>query len=136
MDIIVLPLDIFPEIEISIEEDLIIRLEKIKDNKLKLTSNPFNDKKAYNNIKKVINGMEETFKDIRHLLHTLKCYVDDHELYEKIKDLLNLMDKIELEIKNKIRSDRLLKSDSFLLESIIYIERLNDSLHEIIDWYY
>ena len=135
MDIIEIPLDIFPEIEISIEEDLIIRLEKIKDNKLKLTSNPFNDKKAYNNIKKVINEMEETFKDIRHLLYTLECYVDDHKLYEKIKDLLNLMDKIELEIKNKIRSDRLLKSDSLLLESIIYIERLNYSLNEIIDWY-
>ena len=134
MDIIEIPLDIFPEIEISIEEDLIIRLEKIKDNKLKLTSNPFNDKKAFNEIKKVIKELKETFKDIRHLLYTLECYVDP-DLYEKIKDLLNLMDNIESEIKNKITSDSLLKNDSLLLESIIYIKKLNYSLNEIIDWY-
>ena len=135
MDIIEIPLDIFPEIELSIGDELIIKLKEIKDNKLKLTSDPFNDKKAYNNIKKVINKMEETFKDIRDLLYTMECYIDDLYIDEKIKDLFNIIDKIELEIKKIIKSDKLLKSDSHLLESIIYIERLNDSLNEIIGLY-
>ena len=137
MDIIEVPLDIFPEIELSILEELIIKLKEIKENKLKITSDPFNDKKAYKNIKKVINKMEETFKDIRDLLYTIDCYIDnDPYIIEKIKDLFNMMDKIELEIKKIIKIDRLLKSDSHLLESIIHIERLNDSLHEIINYYW
>ena len=136
MDIIEVPLDIFPEIELSILEELIIKLKEIKENKLKITSDPFNDKKAYKNIKKVINKMEETFKDIRDLLYTIDCYIDDPYIIEEIKDLFNMMDKIELEIKKIIKIDRLLKSDSHLLESIIHIERLNDSLHEIINYYW
>ena len=133
MDIIEIPLDIFPEIEISIEEDLIIRLEKIKDNELKITSNPFYDKKAFNQIKKVIN---KTFKNIQDLLYTLKCYDVDTYIYEKIKDLLNLMDNIESEIKKKkIMGNSLLKSDILLLKSMIYIDKVNYSLNEIIDWY-
>ena len=134
MDIIEVPFDF--SVSENIEENIIISLEEIKDNKLKLTSNPFNDKKAYNNIKKVINEMEETFKDIRDLLYTYECYIDDHNLYEKTKDLLNIIDKTELEIKKIIKSDRLLKSDSHLLECIIYIERLNYFLYEVISYWY
>ena len=136
MDIIEVPLDIFPEIELSTLEELIIKLKEIKENKLKITSDPFNDKKAYKNIKNIINKMEETFKDIRDLLITIDCYIgNDPYIIEKIEDLFNMMDEIELEIKKIIKIDILLKNDSHLLESIIHIERLNDSLDEIIDYY-
>ena len=117
----------------DIIKDLLTSLEIINENKLKITSDPFHNKKAFNKIKKVNNKMKEIFKDIQDLLVTLKCYIEDDDLYEEIEDLLNLMNKIELEMKNKILSDRLLKSDSLLLESITYIDMLHCSLHEIVN---
>ena len=117
----------------DIIKDLLTSLEIINENKLKITSDPFHNKKTFNKIKKVNNEMKEIFKDIRDLLVTLKCYIVDDDLYEEIEDLLNLMNKIELEMKNKILSDRLLKSDSLLLESITYIDMLHCSLHEIVN---
>ena len=136
MDIIEVPLDIFPEIELSTLEELIIKLKEIKENKLKITSDPFNDKKAYKNVKKIINKIEETLNDIRELLITLDCYIGyEPYIIKKIENLFNMIDNIKLEIKKIIKIDFLLKNDSHLLESIIHIEKLNDSLDEIIDYY-